>query len=180
MKRFFITYLILLLSFPTYGQNVGDLDTKNGIRNLKLGASSELYAGKLTAKTPFFTNPNIKEYYYQDSSFTSLFGVPIKDISLSFYKNRLMDIQIGFPNTFSQKQYVLILNGLQSAYGNGQDCTIDNDPTVSQHSGNGWVGQKVRMEFHRYYYTSTNYNGWTGYLSIVEKSIRAQMIKDEL
>lgn len=164
--------LFIVLFNLSFGQSVEKLDAKYGFKNLKLGTlPNKSYLIKINDQDK---NSNIKDYTYTGDNIRTLFTVPIKNIELSYYKNRLMTIYIQFNFGFSQSDYDIILYSLQKLFGDGYKCRI-NDPDISISSGREWNGKKVEMEIHRLYFNKI----WSGYMIVVSKSLQLQKMNDE-
>lgn len=168
---------ILLIVLPmtfSYGQSVDQLDSRYGFKSLKLGTVPNPANSVLIES--WDSNPNITSYRYQGGDIESVYNVPVKNVDLTYYKNRLMSIQVSFQNGFSESDYDRILYSLKQLFGGGDNCNVA-DPDFSLSFCRKWIGKKVDMEILRLYYQQRNM--WTGYLVIVEKSIQQQRIRDD-
>lgn len=171
-----LLFMSFLLAPKTYvfGQSVKQLDERYGFKSLKLGTTPNLSISKKIDS--WDRNANISKYTYTGNDMGSIYNVPIKEVDLTYYKNRLMSIHISFNDGFSVSDYDLILYSLKQVFGEGNNCNV-KDPDFSLSSCRKWVGAKVEMEILRLYYQKNN--KWIGYLLIVEKSIQQQRISDE-
>lgn len=173
-SKYVVLILSLLITSSVFSQNVAKLDEKYGFKTFKLSASPSLY--KIERSSLEDSNPNITEYNYTGTDLNYLYTVKTRGTTLTFYKNKLMSIQVFFPDNFSESDYNIILYSLEKLFGIGNNCVV-NDPTYTNYSGKKWVGKKVEMEILRLY--SNKNMKWGGYLLISEKNLQNQRIEDE-
>ncbi|PIF62663.1 hypothetical protein [Flavobacterium sp. 11] len=104
---------ILLFSIISFGQNLNDLDAKNGFRNDIFGTPVESFSTLAVLEK---SKDGYNVYYKKTDENFSLGDVEISDVYYSFYKGKLESI------SFSTKGYANskgILDILKSNYGSG-------------------------------------------------------------
>lgn len=124
MRKVFI-WLCLILSNIAVSQSVRDLDAKNGFKHFKLG-STLAQIKEIKKKTEQFDkNPNISDYVYVGNAIKTVFNVPLSEVQLTLFYNKLCSIQICFRDIgengefdeFTETQFETILFILEKAYG---------------------------------------------------------------
>ena len=171
--------LILIAFFIqcySFAQTVDKLDEKYGFKIFKFGTSPDNYVGKLKKDSAsLFNRLNVTVFSYIGNDMEYLYNVKTESIDLTFYKNKLMGIQIEFDQTFSENDYNNILKNLQELFGDGFNCPTD-DTDFSKATGRKWIGKKVDMEIHRLYYNKKA--EWSGYICLYEKALEQQRVSD--
>ena len=88
MKKILIL-LCLILSNIVIAQSVRDLDAKNGFRHFKLGSTPAQNRDIKKQTRQIDKNPNISEYVYIGNAIKTIFNVPVSEVRLTFFKNKL-------------------------------------------------------------------------------------------
>lgn len=177
-------FIILLFTFLTSNaQSLLSLDQKNGFKHFKFG--SEFSTVKNVTKSNYSnpTNTDIKEYLYTGSDITSISGVNIDDIKLSFYKNKLFSIRVSFGSfeikeNFTVEDFDNILYALKQTYGNEWQTPTNKTGIIA--NGAIWKGNKVTLELLRIDYTKDkvdpqDYGYIGGYLHIFDNKLMKEM-----
>jgi len=179
MKIFIIIFLYLYnLSF---GQSIADLDLKYGFKQFKFGITTKQVSNIIKNKDQWDKNPNISEYIYTGTDLKYLYDVKVKEISLTFYKNKLYSIIISFGSPFieyTNSEYNLVQYSLEKTFG-----TVWNSPsneTGQIIKGSIWSGNKVTLEHLMLNFSKENGgNQKVGYVHLYENSIQKLRLKDE-
>lgn len=173
MIKKFTLCIVMLLTVTTMlsAQTLAQLDAKNGFRHFKLGSPPSAISNKISDSS--FTDM-VKEYKYTGNDITTLYGVKVKSISLSYYNNKLMAIRVVFGDAFdgpafTENQFNSIENALENAYGTDH-YNIRKSVDVIQ--GTKWLGKKVELEI--IMHDTSQYGYVTGYLNVYDKNIMAQ------
>jgi hypothetical protein len=112
MKHFILT-TVFLLGLSAKGQSLKNLDTDFGIEKFKLESSYYIHKNDLQY---FHINSQGVEFYtYKKLDIKEVFGVPIKEIMLSFFNNKLYSISINF-GVLSKNQNLTLLDNLKNKY----------------------------------------------------------------
>ncbi len=173
--------LLLFFALPTLAQTTQDLDKRNGFRHFTLNQDISEIKNIEEQKNKDY-NPRVKNYDYLGDDLSHLFTVPVDGVSLSFYDNKLMGIQIFFTdldNGYSKVEYQTINSALEKLYGKNH-LQPSADPFISK--GTIWNGNKVVLE-HLQVYSKENiddgYNPYQGYISIISKELMDKRIREE-
>ena len=186
MKKILIL-LCLILSNIAVAQSVRDLDAKNGFRHFKLGSTPAQNRDIKKQTRQIDKNPNISEYVYIGNGIKTVFNVPVSEVRLTFFKNKLCSIQvdlgdIGEDNEFTVAQFQNVLSILEKAYGK-QWYEPSNSSGVIM-NGAIWDGAKVRLElfrvnFSKSYHNPSNYDHNSGYIQVFDKEMNRQRALSE-
>lgn len=185
MKKVFILFC-LIFSNIAIAQSVRDLDAKNGFRHFKLG-TTPAQNKNITKVDKANENPNISKYIYVGNTIKTIFNVPVTEVILTFFKNKLCSIQVlfgdvGEDNEFTITQYQNILSILEKAYGK-QWYEPSNSSGVIM-NGAIWDGTKVRLElfrvnFSKDYNNPSDYDHNSGYIQVFDKEMNRQRALSE-
>jgi hypothetical protein len=186
MKKVFIL-LFLIFSSIAIAQSVRDLDAKNGFRHFKLGSSPAQNRDIKKQIQQVDKNPNISEYVYVGSAIKTIFNVPVSEVRLTFFKNKLYSIQVdlgdmGEDDEFTVTQFQNVLSILEKAYGK-QWYQPSNSSGVIM-NGAIWDGTKVRLElfrvnFSKSYHNPSDYDHNSGYIQVFDKEMNRQRALSE-
>ena len=100
----------------SFGQSIADLDLKYGFKQFKFGITTKQVSNIKKNKDQWDKNPNISEYIYTGNDLNYLYDVKVKEISLTFYKNKLYAIMISFGSSFieyTDSEYNLVQYSLE-------------------------------------------------------------------
>lgn len=179
MKYILTAVTLLTITSLCFSQSTAQLDTKYGFKHFIFNTPPSKYKTEITKSQSWDPNSKITEYEYTGGKMNNLFGVTVDKIKLTYYENKLANIQIQFGNLdteFKQDEYERVLYSLQKLYGQGNSMSV-NDQDFILYGGRKWVGKKVTMEVLRLYYKPGN--SVSGYISISEKSLHEKRISDE-
>lgn len=178
--KYTLTVLFLLTWVSvTFSQNNPKLDNKYGFKHFVLNTAPYKYKKEITKITSSDPNSKITEYEYIGGKINDLFGVSITNITLTYYEDKLENIQILFGDIgkeFTQNEYNKILYSLQQLYGEGNSLNVSDEDFVL-YGGRKWLGQKVTMEVLRLYYKPSE--RISGYIAITENNLHEKRIRDE-
>ena len=180
MKYIYIIILILLTQ-TTFSQTINDLDIKNGFRNFKLGSSplQNKNIAKSNFQNPSF--PGVVSYDYIGTDLSSIFGVKVESIELSFFKNKLFSITVSFGEvgeSFQLHEFNSIQAFLEGTYGTKWVSPSNNEGIIN--NGSIWDGKNVRLELLRLDYSKSKtkpreYGFISGYIHVMSKSLMKEM-----
>lgn len=176
-----ILLLLLFLALPTLAQTTQDLDKRNGFRHFTLKQDISEIKNIAEQKNRDY-NPRVKNYVYLGDDLSHLFTVPVDEVSLSFYDNKLMGIQIFFTdldNGYTNEEYQTINSSLEKLYGRNH-FQPSADPFISK--GTIWDGNNVVLEHLQVYYKEyidDGYNPYQGYISIISKELMDKRMREE-
>lgn len=141
--------LISLLIIPSVllSQNLDRLDKVNGFRKFKLGSNYSSFTNLKVQPTNIKLN-GVTNYFYTGTDITDFYGVPIEQISLTFYKNRLYQINVSFGTIFKEyryEQFDLVQTNLVANFGSDYH-KISPSPQAEILNGFIWDGRVVRLE----------------------------------
>ena len=171
MKQIYLL-ILLLISQLSISQSTNDLDIKNGFRHFKFGSSPLSIKDIVKNESNPKGNPNITSYKYIGSKIDYVSYAKVKDITLMFFKNKLMGIGVNFEE-FSQNDYDKVLSKLENSYGRKWV-----KPTYEENSNviNGavWAGKAVILELFRY-----NDSYHPGHIYVYDKKLDKETYIDE-
>lgn len=109
-----LVFISLFISTFIYSQDLSNLDRKYGFNKFKLESSLQTFQKDLTYR---FTDEGIKYYIYNNNDI-KVFGMDVIDrIYLSFYQNKLYNIDIRIKKSSLDKNYWSILEKLKELFG---------------------------------------------------------------
>lgn len=152
------------------GQGKKSLDSDFGIAKFKLETPYSLYKADLEY---FDTDKQGIEYYIYQKDVKEIFGLPVEQIGLGFYENKLYTISIGF-GVLDKTQNLALLHHLKDKYDIPQITEPNNNERV-------WVAEWVTGKT---YLQATEYNCLSSInrckteVFIYSKSIKRQLPSD--
>lgn len=166
MKRAFQLFLLSIISVVVLGQNNTELDIKNGFKDFQLGDDYTKWKDVMTElpyKNPSSVPTGSKLYKYTGTCCQQIFDINLKEIKLTFYKNKLVVIDLITENfkkiynlestIFNQKGYKELNQSLTNLFGNpGFYDTPENQAPI--YIITGWAGKKNAL-LSRYNYIGT-------------------------
>ena len=176
MKNIYIAVLILIY-LPSFGQTTKRLDDLNGFKEFKFGTLSKAYSS-LQEKNILHLK-GVKQYKYIGSDYKYLYGVPIRYIIVSFFRDKLYSISIyfGIDNSqYSLEQFILIKTNFETNFGSDY-YGVEKTSQANIVNGCIWEGQKVRLEHVR---ILDEYNYYAGYAMFYDKILEKQQQLSEL
>lgn len=166
MKKTFHLIVLSILTVAVNGQNNTELDIKNGFKDFQIG--DDYTKWKDSMYELYYENPSSVPtgsnlYKYTGSCCQQIFEINLKEIRLTFYKNKLVVIDLVTENfkkiynleytVFNQKGYKELNQSLASLFGKpGFYDTPENQPPV--YIVTGWAGKKNAL-LSRYNYIGT-------------------------
>lgn len=179
MKQILIAFTLFTISTLCFSQTTTQLDSKYGFKHFVFNTPPSKYKEEIIKTSSWDPNSKITKYEYTGTTINDLFGVQVTSVSLTYYENKLADIQIyfgGINMEFEEDEYERVLYSLQKLYGKGNNLILSNQNFIL-YGGRKWVGRKVSMEVLRLYHKKNESIG--GYVSISEKSLNEKRIRDE-
>jgi hypothetical protein len=129
------------MGISIHGQNVADLDVKNGFKNFTLGDPFS----KWQSTTIFLetTSDSMMRYKYNGDCCTTVFTDSVTEIDLVFYRNKLAIIWIYCkPKIIEQSDSKIssFLSNFTFLYGEPTSANADQNNPEGKFQ---WIGQKV-------------------------------------
>jgi len=112
MKKI-ITITLILFKLNVLGQGLKNLDRNYGINKFKLETPYSLYKNSL--KYFDTTDKGVEFYTYTKSDIKEIFGIPVEEIALGFYENKLYTISIYF-GIIEKQQTMTLLENINKEY----------------------------------------------------------------
>jgi hypothetical protein len=143
--------LFVFFSYAVYySQNLSNLDAKNGFQKFIFGTPRSKIINIKKRGYQSSHDKNIVEYLYKGEDITHIVDVPIYEIELAFFKDKLMRIDIRFGDVgreFTEDDYNLVLNSLIVTYGN--EWSSDEIDDMNLNNAN-WCGKNVTLKLMRF------------------------------
>jgi len=188
MRHHFLFILSILL-FPIFlfSQNLDKLDKINGFRKFKLGSNVSSFTN-LKVQPTNIKLKGVTNYTYIGNDILDFSGVPIEQISLTFYKNKLYQIHVSFGTIFKEyryDQFDLVQTNLEANFGSYYH-KISPSPQAEILNGYIWDGRVVRLESLRLNFAEKDgtrnprYNYIQGYILFTHKKIQQEQQNSEL
>ena len=182
MKKIIFLFSIII-SNVIFAQSVKDLDMKNGFRHFKLGSTPNQIENIVKTESKNDQNPNVSVYTYIGKDIKTVLSVPVSDIRLTFFENKLCSIYVMFgeiDKEFTRDQYQSILLVLEKTYGRVWYKFINDTGSIT--NGAIWKGEKVQLELLRVNYSKEDlefleYDQKFGFILIYDKQMEKQMEK---
>ena len=172
--KYFILISIILLGASVKGQGLKNLDSDFGIKKFKLETSYSLYKNDLE----YFdiNSQGIEFYTYKKLDIKEVFGIPVKEIGLCFFNNKLYSISINF-GVLSKNQNFILVNNIKNKYGLPH-IIQPNDKERAYVAE--WVTGKTYLQATEYDCSSTlsSVSRCETELFIYSKNIKRQLPKD--
>ena len=184
---FFISLMLFLIPFVLLSQNLDKLDKVNGFRKFKLGGNFSSFTNLKVQPTNIKLN-GVTHYIYTGNGMTDFYGVPIEQISLTFYKNKLFQINVSFGTIFKEyryEQFSLVQTNLEANFGSDYH-KISTSPQAEILNGNIWDSRTVRLESLRINLDERDgsrnprFNYIQGYILFTQKKIQQEQQSSEL
>lgn len=138
MVRFTLLFLFILRGFAVTGQDIAELERRNGFKDLKLGMAIDSVKGEKKFKKEFKEqNEFLSELYtFNGPEYAKIGEIPISKIELKTYKNLVYQIHV-----VTDKDPRL-MKALESVYG-----AADYDMKKETYF---WKGQTLVLKFRSY------------------------------
>jgi len=185
LLKIFPIFLLLISTSTVLSQSLSKLDSNNGFRGIKFGMSPKQFSTLEEVKTSIILK-DVTGYSYRPAKKEYLQGVPIEEIRLSFFKNKLYYISLslgGIYDKYTDSQFKMVQDALISAFGNKYvDITSDIQDAVNYVV---WDGNNVRCDHVRLNLyeddgsRSPDYNYISGYVSFVYKPSQEEQKQSE-
>jgi hypothetical protein len=186
-KILLLSTLFLIFLCKIYGQSINNLDIKNGFRHLKFGSHANQISNIIKSQSQFLDNPRVIEYNYIGTDISTVFGVNVESINLSFFDDKLFSISVNFGSMsnsidFEFSNFNAIRSSLEQTYGKGWVGPVNSDGIYL--NGAIWDGNRVCLELLRMDFSKSRsnpkYYGYTpGYLHIFDKTLTKAMYNSE-
>lgn len=185
-------FMLFVLSFSliqgsVFCQSLDRLDKVNGFRKFKLGSNVSSFTN-LKVQPTNIKLKGVTNYIYNGTDIADFYGVPIEQITLSFYKNRLYQISVSFGTIFKEyryDQFDLVQTNLEANFGS-EYHKISPSPQAEILNGYIWDGRVVRLESLRLNLAERDgsrnprYNYIQGYILFTHKKIQQEQQNSEL
>lgn len=163
----------------SFGQ-INKLDTYNGFKHFKFGKPISTFKNLKLKKSPM-NFKNVITYDYIGTDIKDFSGVPIEEITLQFFNNKLFKITVNFSdynkNDYSLDEFNLVKMVLTSNFGDPIECQTA-DPTIINCAI--WDSKNVRLDNIRLK-TNDNPNRIAmGYILFIDKNLDSQQQASEL
>ena len=179
MRFIFSMALIIVATGLSFSQTTLQLDNKYGFKHFELNTHPLKYKTEIDKVTSWDPNSKVTQYEYSGNDISSLFGVFVSKVSLTYYDNKLESIQVTFGDTeksFTEDEYERVLYSLQKLYGQGNPIDLSH-PEFTLLGGRKWIGKKVTMELLRLFYKPDGSTG--GYIQVTENALHKKRISDD-
>lgn len=187
-------YLIIAVIFIFYqsatGQSTNKLDSNNGFKKFKFGMSPSQFSNITLSTLTKGKLKNVKEYVYNGTDISELYGVRVESLGLSFYKDKLYQITVNFGSVYREytsSEEFAILYSLKAVYGTiTHDCRGTEPNDLSVLNCTIWDGRNVRLEHLRIDFESpkknnnSRTNSIIGYLLFTNKKLQQEQQNSEI
>lgn len=138
MVKFTLLFIFLYQGFNATGQDIAELERRNGFKNLKLGISIDSLTGEKKIKKEFKEQNQFlaKLYSYAHPDYTKIGEVPISKIEFKTYNDLIYQIHV-----ITSKDPRL-MKALESIYG-----SADYDMKKETYF---WKGKSLILKFRSY------------------------------
>jgi len=163
----------------SFGQ-IDKLDSYNGFKHFKFGKSPAAFKNLESIKNTLNLK-NVTTYNYIGKDITDFSGVPIEDIRLEFFNNKLYKISVGFSvhnkNDYSLGEFNIVKMALTSNFGESLECEFV-DPSMLNCAI--WDGKNIRLENIRLKMSDNPGSLGMGYILFLDKKLVSQQQASEL
>jgi hypothetical protein len=161
-----VSALFFFIFAPALSQSVTALDDRNGIKDFELGTHFSNYKSRLE-----LIGNNGKSSYYKDISESSktLFDLPIDNITLQFYSERLYKTILTF--FWGETNNSKLIADLVDLFGPETENNTQVLPGGQEQNSFTWEGIEVRL--------TLVYDETTTRLTLYSKSIHREILQDE-
>lgn len=182
MKTKIILLFLLSISSFLHSQVNEKLDSKNGFRHFKLGSTISQIKDivRYSEEAEITQNSSLKMYNYIGTDIKTIAEVPVTNISLLFFKEKLLSITINFGGKyqeFEESQFNDILYYLEEVYGSWKKPTKSNNSNII--NGAIFKGKKVTFEFFRIEYPNGS-NKFRGYIHVYDNNLNKLFLESQL
>lgn len=187
MKYTLWTFIFCLLSFYVFSQSLNNLDKINGFRKFKFGTSIQ-QVSNYKPKPRKMQLRNVVDYIYTGTDIQEFAGIPIEEIMLSYFKNKLYEIVISFGTiykAYTTTQFNIIQANLEANFSSEFHQCNDN-PNVETLSCSIWDSQNVRLENIRMNLSEKDgtrdkmFNYLQGYILFTDKRLKLEQNNNEI
>ena len=181
--------LVFLILYPIsiFSQNLAMLDKVYGFKKFKFGTSINKYADLEDVPTKIVLN-NVKMYRYTGNDLKNFYGVPIDEIKLSFYNDKLYKISVSFGTIYDEytlSQFNIIKDNLIANFGTNYR-SIEKNPGSQIIDAYGWRSTNVKLDTYRLNLSESDgsrnpkFNYIQGFILFTEKNIELIQQKSEI
>jgi hypothetical protein len=147
MRVILIALSLLVWSHSLRSQSLANLDKKFGIKSLRLETDIALYRSKMTLMSK---EKDGKAFYqYTSSDITNILDLPVKEVGLIFYKNKLYSISAIFRRATDTDEKQLS-EKLADLFGKSHEAHRTENATLDYDWAYQWETAKVFMQYSKY------------------------------
>jgi hypothetical protein len=186
-QKILLLTLLMTCSLSLFSQNLAMLDKVNGFKKFKFGMNKNEFSNLKETQTNIIMN-DVKNYDYTGSDIKNFYGVPIDQINLSFYKNKLYQIRISFGTIYEEytiSQFNLVKQNLITNFGTNYR-SIEKNTESDIIDAYGWRGQNVKLDTYRLNLSEKDgsrnprYNYIQGFILFTDKKIELLQQRSEI
>lgn len=186
--KIIIAFLFSLIAYESsFCQNLDNLDKINGFRKFKLGSNVSSFSN-IKLHTNQIKLNGVSNYIYTGSDMSDFYGVPIDQITLSFYKSKLYQINVSFGTIYTEyryDQFDVVQSNLEANFGKSY-FKISPSPQAEILNGYMWDAKTVNLESLRLRMAERDgsrnpqFNYIQGYLLFTHKKLQKEQQASEL
>lgn len=147
-----VTLLISLISSLTVtAQDFANLDSIAGISIFKFGADSNAVQNLEPVNRPFPDSRHVVYYRYTGDSLKSIYGIPIDEVLVYYYKNQLFRVDLKFGTAskeYTLAQYNQVHEEIEKRYGSKKSRLAMSGAVLL--GGYAWYGEKIYLDHTRH------------------------------
>lgn len=138
MVRSPLLFLLIITGFAVTGQDIAELERRNGFKDLKLGMSIDSVRGEKKFKKDFkeLNQYPAKLYAFEAPEYAKIGEIPVSKIELKTYKDLVYQIHVV------TNKDTRLMKALESIYG-GADYDMKQETYF-------WKGQTLILKFSSY------------------------------
>jgi hypothetical protein len=140
--RNYILQIFLIFPFLGMSQNLENLDSKYGLNKFKLEEPFLKYKNQLSYDPELIDQRGVEKYLYTGKDLGFAFRIPISEIHLDFYKDKLCSIELILSKYISDFELQNIKKELTSLFGESNSNYKEND---FMNFNFGWLTEKTGL-----------------------------------
>lgn len=144
---------LMICSLSMSAQEVKKLDLVKGISIFKFGTDSNQIVDRQPSSKSNLKSKNIAFYRYTGDSLSAFFNVPVEEVLLYYYKNKMfrIDVKFGRANKeYTLQEYNKVHQELERAYGTDKVKLAMSGAVIL--GGFRWSGEKIQVSHTRHSY----------------------------
>ncbi|WP_214225390.1 hypothetical protein [Pedobacter sp. B4-66] len=179
----YICFLALMTcSINTSAQDVQNLDLVEGISIFKFGTDTNKIKDLEAVANANLKSKNIALYRYTGDSLRTFFNVPVNEVLLHYYKNKLFRVDVNFGTNnkeYTLQEYSQVHQELEKTYGTDKVKLAMSGAVIL--GGFRWSGKKIHISHTRHSYPPKRKkdNGIFGEVTFSDNSIQKQSVLDK-